>query len=119
MILDGTITANDIGANAVGTTEINETQVQRRVTGACTTGQVLQSVNQDGTVVCVQGGGGSGGGWGLTGNSGTTAGTNFVGTTDGQPLVIKVNNSRAGQYAQVFGFHQFGDSGHRNKHPER
>jgi hypothetical protein len=34
--------------------------------------------------------------WGLTGNSGTTAGTNFIGTTDNVPLVIKVNGKRAG-----------------------
>ncbi len=35
--------------------------------------------------------GGSSGssGWALTGNSGTNAGTNFLGTTDAQPLIIK------------------------------
>jgi hypothetical protein len=32
--------------------------------------------------------------WSLTGNSGTTAGTNFLGTTDDQPLEIKVNGTR-------------------------
>ncbi|MBL7813865.1 MAG: tail fiber domain-containing protein [Saprospiraceae bacterium] len=31
--------------------------------------------------------------WNITGNSGTTAGTNFVGTTDGQSLVFKTNNT--------------------------
>lgn len=31
--------------------------------------------------------------WSLTGNSGTTAGTNFIGTNDNQPLVFKTNNS--------------------------
>lgn len=31
-------------------------------------------------------------GWALTGNAGTTAGTNFVGTTDAQSLVFKTNN---------------------------
>lgn len=30
--------------------------------------------------------------WGLTGNSGTTAGTNFIGTTDNQNLIFKANN---------------------------
>ncbi len=40
--------------------------------------------------------GGSGGSfWSLTGNSGTTPGTHFVGTTDGQPLEFRVNNARA------------------------
>ncbi len=33
--------------------------------------------------------------WSLTGNAGTTPGTNFVGTTDNQPLELKVNAARA------------------------
>ena len=32
-------------------------------------------------------------GWGLTGNGGTTAGENFIGTTDAKDLVIKTNGS--------------------------
>ena len=32
-------------------------------------------------------------GWSTTGNSGTTAGTNFVGTTDAQSLVFKANST--------------------------
>jgi hypothetical protein len=31
--------------------------------------------------------------WNLTGNSGTTAGTNFIGTTDAQDMVIKANDT--------------------------
>jgi hypothetical protein len=34
--------------------------------------------------------------WGLTGNSGTNAGVNFIGTTDPQPLMFKVNSQQAG-----------------------
>jgi hypothetical protein len=34
--------------------------------------------------------------WGLTGNSGTSPGTNFLGTTDNQNLQIKTNNTLAG-----------------------
>lgn len=34
--------------------------------------------------------------WDLLGNSGTTAGTNFIGTIDRQPLVFKVGNINAG-----------------------
>lgn len=33
--------------------------------------------------------------WRLTGNTGTTPGANFVGTTDNQPLEFRVNNARA------------------------
>ena len=34
-------------------------------------------------------------GWSLTGNAGTTPGTNFLGTTDNQALQLSVNGSRA------------------------
>jgi hypothetical protein len=34
-------------------------------------------------------------GWGISGNAGTTAGANFLGTTDNQPLELKVNGQRA------------------------
>ena len=33
--------------------------------------------------------------WNLTGNAGTSSGVNFVGTTDSQPLTLKVNNTIA------------------------
>lgn len=32
-------------------------------------------------------------GWSITGNSGTTAGTNFIGTTDSKDFVLKTNNT--------------------------
>lgn len=38
----------------------------------------------------------SGAGWLLTGNSGTTD-SNFIGTTDNRPLIVKVNNIDAGR----------------------
>ncbi len=37
-----------------------------------------------------------GSGWSITGNAGTTPGTNFLGTTDGQALEFKVNGQKAG-----------------------
>ena len=37
-------------------------------------------------------GGGTNGGWATTGNAGTSPTVQFLGTTDGQPLVIKANN---------------------------
>jgi trimeric autotransporter adhesin len=36
--------------------------------------------------------------WGLSGNSGTTAGPNFLGTTDNQPVELHVNTMRAMRY---------------------
>lgn len=56
-------------------------------------------------------------GWSLTGNSGTTPGTNFIGTTDFNGLVFKVNNEEAGylgisgsSYAVSFGVGSSGSS---------
>lgn len=34
--------------------------------------------------------------WNVTGNAGTTPSVNFIGTTDGRPLIFKVNNQKAG-----------------------
>jgi trimeric autotransporter adhesin len=39
----------------------------------------------------------SGSGWNLNGNSGTTNGVQFIGTTDNVPLTIKVNGTPAGR----------------------
>jgi hypothetical protein len=38
----------------------------------------------------------SGTGWGLSGNSGTSAGADFIGTTDNVPLTFKINNELSG-----------------------
>ena len=51
--------------------------------------------------------------WSLTGNSGTAAATNFIGTTDNVPLVFRVNNQRAGliqSLGSVFLGHQAGNT---------
>ena len=37
-------------------------------------------------------------GWSTTGNTGTTASTNFLGTMDDQPLAFKLNNINAGKW---------------------
>jgi len=46
-------------------------------------------------------GGSSSSGWSLTGNAGTTAGTNFIGTTDAQDLVFKRNSLNSGLIGSV------------------
>lgn len=48
--------------------------------------------------------------WGLTGNSGTTAGTNFIGTTDATDLVFKVNNIESGRLGLSLNNTSFGQS---------
>lgn len=79
-----------VAPGGIGATEINATQVQRRVTGTCSGSNYVQQVNQDGTVAC--GPAPAASGWSLTGNAGTNPATNFIGTTDNQPLVLRVNN---------------------------
>ena len=79
-----------------GTTFTADTNfLQRRVSGACTVGNAIRVVNADGTVTCESVGGGGGADWALTGNAGTNPSTNFLGTTDNQPLELKVNGARA------------------------
>lgn len=66
-----------------------------------TSARTLQLPNSSGTLVTSVNGTApdtsgnvtiSAGGWGLTGNAGTTAGTDFIGTTDDVDFVIKRNN---------------------------
>jgi hypothetical protein len=43
-------------------------------------------------------------GWSLTGNTGTNQTNNFIGTTDAQDLVFKVNNAYVGSFKNTGGF---------------
>ena len=44
------------------------------------------------------------GGWSLTGNAATTAGTNFLGTTDDKDMVFKINSTEAMRILSTEGF---------------
>lgn len=59
-------------------------------------GQVLKTNGAGALTWSADNTGGSGSGWSLTGNAGTNHATNFIGTTDAQSLVFKVNNQQAG-----------------------
>ena len=49
-----------IAPGAVGGAQINSSEVQKRVAGSCSGGQMVQSVNADGSVNCAAASGGSG-----------------------------------------------------------
>lgn len=83
------VTGGMLQDGAVGVADINTAQVQARVSGVCAAGQYMRSVDAGGSVVC---GTPAFSGWGLGGNGGTTA-SNFLGTTDAQPLVLAVRST--------------------------
>ena len=62
---------------------------------AGTAGQVLTSAGAGAAPTWANASGGSSTSWSLTGNSGTTA-SNFLGTTDAQPLYFRHNNIASG-----------------------
>lgn len=86
-----------VAPGGIGAVQINDTQVQRRVSGSCGAGQYIQSVAQDGTVTC----GNDSAGWSLTGNAGTDPATNFIGTTGNQALSLRSNNQRVAQFSTI------------------
>lgn len=75
--------------------------------GSIAAGKVLTSdASGNATWQVIPGGGG--GGWSLTGNSGTIDGTNFIGTTDLVPLNFRVNGLKAGRLEFIDGNTSFG-----------
>jgi len=51
-IQDGSIQGSDLAPSAIGSAQIDSTQVQRRVSGNCAVGQFIRAVAPDGTVTC-------------------------------------------------------------------
>lgn len=99
--------AQFVAANSIGTLEIqngsisaadiNSSDVQRRVSSICPPGQSIRVINADGSVVCEVDDTGSGSGadgWLLGGNAGTSAGIDFLGTTDAEPLQLHVGGQQ-------------------------
>ena len=80
-----------VAPGGIGAAEIDGAQVQRRVTGSCAGANFVQQIGEDGSVACAPAGGASG--WALSGNAGTNPATNFIGTTDAQPFVVRTQNT--------------------------
>lgn len=78
-----------IAPGGVGSTQVDSTQVQLRVSGSCAAGSSIRTIAADGTVSCELDDVGSG--WSLTGNSGLGSG-NFLGSTDQSSVVLRAGN---------------------------
>ena len=104
MIADGTVANADLATSSVnagnivdgsvGSADINTAQVQARVTGTCASGSSVSAIAANGTVTCESDDTGAPG-WLLAGNTGTDSSVQFIGTTDDEALVLRVNNQRA------------------------
>jgi trimeric autotransporter adhesin len=104
LVAGDAVTARTVSAAAITTESIAEQAITE---GKLAPGQVATSVNGLRDAVRLEGGANidlatngnalvlSSATWGLRGNSGTVAGTEFIGTTDDQPLELRVHD-RAG-----------------------
>jgi 3-isopropylmalate/(R)-2-methylmalate dehydratase small subunit len=90
-------TAQAVTANAVTGAGIASGQVVKSLNGlrdavALAAGPNVSFATNANTLTISAAGGGASGGWATTGNAGTTPAANFLGTTDGQPLVINAGS---------------------------
>jgi hypothetical protein len=93
-IFDGVVTGTDIAATTITNANIANTTIT--TAKFAQSGAALNNVIQWNGTNWVPAALTTG--WGLTGNSGTTAGTSFIGTTDDEAFEIKVNNIRVLRY---------------------
>ncbi|WP_089779025.1 beta strand repeat-containing protein [Chitinophaga sp. YR573] len=90
-----TLSSNVLDANASSAIwNANQLQGVTVSSTAPTSGQVLTYNGSSWAPAAA-----TGSGWSLTGNAGTAPATNFIGTTDAQPFVIRTNNTEVARVA--------------------
>lgn len=85
------VAGNEIVDDSISGSDIDSTQVQRRVTSNCPSGYAMRNISASGGVTCSPMPTDY---WALGGNAGTTDGTHFLGTTDATAFEIQVNGGR-------------------------
>lgn len=108
-------TAATVASNSIGNAQLQGNSIYAT---NVVSGQVVKSVNglRDNVTLSaganvtltpsgndIQISSGTGNDWRLTGNAGTIAGTHYVGTSDAQPLELRVNGTRALRLAPTIG----------------
>jgi hypothetical protein len=81
-------------AGPIGAIDVNPAQVQLRVTGACPAGQLLQRINQDGSVACVAAAAATGDITAVT----TAAGSGLQGGTDAGEANLRIATTSSGAF---------------------
>ncbi len=82
-----------IANGGVGFAQINTAQVQARVGNSCSPGYSIRAIAADGTIICEFDDVGSPS-WALGGNAGTNPLTNYIGTSDATPLILRAAGSQ-------------------------
>ena len=88
-VSDSSITAEKIASNQIvrSINDITDAVILRAVGGA--------TISANGDTIIINAGSGNGlSGWSLTGNAGTDASENFIGTTDDEPFEVRANGQR-------------------------
>lgn len=86
-----------VANGAVGASQINDGQVQRRLTSDCPVGQALRGITSLGLPVCQNDASGPANAWVNGGNAFGAPGV--LGTTDNQPLELQVRGVRVARFS--------------------